>query len=214
MSRAAQRVLPVLRSSLRTSQRTSTRAAFSRRTMSSGAPHSSGGSDTPWMVGSALVFGPALLYLLSPSSRKPAHAHIEKHDAHRNDANVKEPEAEEAPAMTDDEGTEASGAEIKESTDRAFSTDSPKDAQAAEEKEASEPAPSESSDAPAEQGEPSESEGSTQTKGADAISTPSPEDKAQKEAEGESNEPTNIGEAREQAVDEQPPKKADPTAES
>lgn len=108
--------------------------------MASAAPHASHGnygSDTPWMIGSALVFGPAVLYLVSPSARKTTHAHESQHShsAHRSEAShhVEPQPAAETPAMKDDEGTEVSGEEIKQSMEQAFDADSPKDAQEHEE---------------------------------------------------------------------------------
>ncbi|EGN98463.1 hypothetical protein SERLA73DRAFT_183485 [Serpula lacrymans var. lacrymans S7.3] len=206
--RLARRVLSSSRPLRAPSARTSARTVFSQRSMSSstgGAHGSSGGSDTPWMVGSGLLFGPALLYLLSPSARKSSHgdAHDHSSHAHSEDATHAtveeteqtedspkdaEPAVESQPAednsMTDDEGTKASGEEIQESVQNALNTDSPKDAQVAEEATSSdsEPAPAASSDSAA-------------------------------EGEGEKNEPTDIGQARAEAVTDTPPKKADPEAE-
>ncbi|KAG2154483.1 uncharacterized protein EDB93DRAFT_1132660 [Suillus bovinus] len=137
MSRPVQRAFSILRSGMRANH--SVRSSFttsSRRTMASAVPHASHGnygSDTPWMIGSALIFGPVVLYLLSPSARKTSHAHESEHghNAHRSDASHHvEPQS---PAMTDDEGTEVSGEEIKQSMEQAFDTDSPKDAQEHEE---------------------------------------------------------------------------------
>ncbi|KAK2465378.1 hypothetical protein APHAL10511_002732 [Amanita phalloides] len=64
-------------------------------------------SDTPWIIGSALVFGPALLYLLSPSARKNTAAHAVHDGDHGHESTADAP----APAhtevkMKDDEGTE------------------------------------------------------------------------------------------------------------
>lgn len=108
--------------------------------MASAAPHASHsnyGSDTPWMIGSALIFGPMMLYLASPSARKTTHAHEsqQSHSVHRSDAShhVEPQPAAETPAMKDDEGTEVSGEEIKQSMEQAFNADSPKDAQEHEE---------------------------------------------------------------------------------
>ncbi|KAG2341064.1 hypothetical protein BDR05DRAFT_965933 [Suillus weaverae] len=141
MSRPVQRAFSFLRSGVRANHSArSSFAAFSRRTMASAAPHASHsnyGSDTPWMIGSALVFGPAMLYLLSPSARKTRHDHESTHSqsAHRSDAShhVEPQSAAETPTMKDDEGTEVSGEEIKQSLEQAFDTDSPKDAQEHEE---------------------------------------------------------------------------------
>lgn len=142
--------------------------------MASAAPHASHsnyGSDTPWIIGSALVFGPMMLYLVSPSARKTTHAHESQHShsAHRSDAShhVEPQLAAETPAMKDDEGTEVSGEEIKQSMEQAFDADSPKDAREHEEavakgeetsiesnetvsQESANPAPSEVDSAPSE----------------------------------------------------------------
>ncbi|KAG2749203.1 hypothetical protein P692DRAFT_20731796 [Suillus brevipes Sb2] len=133
MPRPVQRVFSFLRSGMSANHSVrSSFAAFSRRTMASAAPHASHsnyGSDTPWMIGSALIFGPTMLYLVSPSARKTTHAHESQH-SHSHD----EPQpAAETPAMKDDEGTEVSGEEIKQSMEQAFNADSPKDAQEHEE---------------------------------------------------------------------------------
>ncbi|KAG2039770.1 hypothetical protein BDR03DRAFT_201443 [Suillus americanus] len=158
MSRPVQSAFSFFRSGMRVNYSVrSSFAAFSRRTMASTASHASHGnygSDTPWMIGSALVFGPAMLYLLSPSAHKTSHAHEAEHghSAHRSDASHHaEPHpAAETPTMKDDEGTEVSGEEIKQSMEQAFvrlfsyrlghvfiydmkDADSPKDAQEHEE---------------------------------------------------------------------------------
>lgn len=149
-------------------------ATFSRRTMASAAPHASHGnygSDTPWMVGSALVFGPAVLYLLSPSARKTSHAHEAEHSqsAHRGDTSHHvEPHTAATPTMKDDEGTEVSGEEIKQSMEQAFVADSPKDAQEHEEAVA--------------KGEETSAE-SSETVSQDANSSPSEADSAPSEEE-------------------------------
>ncbi|KAF8964231.1 hypothetical protein BDZ97DRAFT_919962 [Flammula alnicola] len=86
----------------------------SRRTMSStshGAEAKS--SDTPWIVGSALLFGPAFLYLVSPSGRKSIpHVHDDKHDfptLKTKEEHAPAPTKTEPPVeiLKDDEGTEA-----------------------------------------------------------------------------------------------------------
>ncbi|KAJ2920523.1 hypothetical protein H1R20_g16573, partial [Candolleomyces eurysporus] len=88
--------------------------AMGRRTMASSAEGAaSKKSDTPWIVGSALVFGPAFLYLVSPSARKSAPAHHDKHDskAHEHSPEPAKKEEAAAPAekvtLKDDEGKEA-----------------------------------------------------------------------------------------------------------
>ncbi|KIK99633.1 hypothetical protein PAXRUDRAFT_822551 [Paxillus rubicundulus Ve08.2h10] len=136
MSRPAQRLLPFLRSPVKVTPRTRPRVAFSRRMTSSEshAGHGSEGNDTPWMIGSALVFGPLFLYLVSPSARKTPHAghgHEDHRDMHSQHEGSQP--AQETPSMTDDEGTEVSGAEVKESMEKGFEVDSPRSAQAYEE---------------------------------------------------------------------------------
>jgi len=71
-------------------------------------------SDTPWLIGSLVVFGPAFLYLISPSARKNTHG---VHDDHRNFPALKQHDAHqehksesavpEVETMKDDDGTEA-----------------------------------------------------------------------------------------------------------
>ncbi|KAF8799012.1 hypothetical protein BYT27DRAFT_7202762 [Phlegmacium glaucopus] len=83
-------------------------ARVSRRTMSATSHAPAKSSDTPWMIGSLVVFGPALLYLLSPSARKNTHG---VHNDHRDFPALEhhqEPKTEPAvETMKDDEGTEA-----------------------------------------------------------------------------------------------------------
>ncbi|KAK0487603.1 hypothetical protein IW261DRAFT_1589916 [Armillaria novae-zelandiae] len=124
-------------------------------------------SDTPWIIGSAVVFGPLLLYLLKPDGKKTDHHHAKSE--HKPEPVVEEKEAEapapaaeesapeppaEAPAaettsapaaetasetatITDDEGTPVSAEEVKESIQQAEASDAPKEAAAEEKKEAS-----------------------------------------------------------------------------
>ncbi|KAG6848959.1 hypothetical protein H0H93_012431 [Arthromyces matolae] len=111
------------RASLRNTS--STFRAGSRRMNSSHASHTK--SDKPWIIGSAILFGPAFLYLVSPSARKnTGHVHNDAHDfpGHKKHAPapaIKEaaPEPQPEPAATepepavmkDAEGTEANIAE-------------------------------------------------------------------------------------------------------
>ncbi|KAF9481214.1 hypothetical protein BDN70DRAFT_876689 [Pholiota conissans] len=103
-------------------------------------------NDTPWIVGSTLLFLPAFLYLVSPSARKKEHlAHEDKHD-YPTLKTKKEPapepvtapepvKAEAAPVelLADDEGTVADvGASIAVSE----GADVPNDSQAPEEQAA------------------------------------------------------------------------------
>ncbi|KAJ8581410.1 hypothetical protein M405DRAFT_832556 [Rhizopogon salebrosus TDB-379] len=203
MSRPVQRAFPLLRSASRANQSVrSSCAAFSRRTMASGAPHASHGSqgsDTPWMIGSALVFGPVLLYLLSPSARKASHSHASEHShgAHRSDASHHaEPQpAAETPAVKDDEGTEVSGEEIKDSVEKALDADSPKDAQEHEE------VVSKGQDTPAESSEVVSQE-TTESTTSEADSAPSEEKSESETAQPESSATTDAGEAIQEAAEE------------
>jgi len=74
----------------------------------------------PWIIGSLCVFGPAFVYLASPSARKSA-PHVDKKHVDKH-----------APLqpMKDDEGTEVSGAELANSMHKAEATDVPKNADA------------------------------------------------------------------------------------
>jgi len=87
-------------------------------------------SDIPWMIGSALIFGPALAWCLSQSGNSN-HAH---HDAHS--------ESKEQLSVKDSEGTETPVAEVIESVDTAVAADSLKGPEASEEQlKKSEPEP-------------------------------------------------------------------------
>ncbi|KAG6828570.1 hypothetical protein H0H92_007500 [Tricholoma furcatifolium] len=78
LAAARQSLSSTTRASLRNTS--STFRAGARRMNSSHAAHTPK-SDTPWIVGSAILFGPALLYLLSPSARKQTHfVHNDAHD--------------------------------------------------------------------------------------------------------------------------------------
>ncbi|KAF9242612.1 hypothetical protein BU15DRAFT_72722 [Melanogaster broomeanus] len=136
MSRSApQRLLPFLRSTIRAKAvtRTASRTAFGRRMISTSDPHSwhKTGSDSPWIIGSALVFGPAylqFLYLISPSARKSPHGHAShEHKSHHDEHADAVPEpVQETPSMTDDEGAKVSGEDIKESPQNSSEADPPK----------------------------------------------------------------------------------------
>ncbi|KAG8214500.1 hypothetical protein J3R82DRAFT_9556 [Butyriboletus roseoflavus] len=113
----------------------SSRATLTRRMMSSESHASHDGStpsETPWIIGSALVFGPLFLYLVSPSARKGSHGnhgHKSNPDEH-GDKHAQHVEShQDVTPIADDEGTEVSGQEVKESMEKAFETDSPKDGQ-------------------------------------------------------------------------------------
>ncbi|KAH9480365.1 hypothetical protein JR316_0006963 [Psilocybe cubensis] len=114
----------------------SSASSVSRRTMSSASGNAKS-SDTPWIVGATLVFGPAFLYLVSPTGRnstKSVHNDLKEHPTlKRHDAAPHKPEEVAAAApveiMTDDEGTEANvGATIALSQ----GSDVPKESQSPE----------------------------------------------------------------------------------
>lgn len=154
-----------------------------RRNMSSeSASHgaSTKSSDTPWIVGSALVFGPLFLYLVSPSGRKATQAHTVHDDVrdfpaiklkdpwhHPATPSVAVEKEEAAPVqiMTDDEGTPAN---VASSIALATESDVPKAAESPEgSAELAVAAKSEAEDtAPAtEEATPSAGESSSDTSG-------------------------------------------------
>jgi len=118
--------------------RVATRLA-SRRTMSSshGAKQS---SDLPWIIGSIVVFGGSTGYLLTPTAKHEAkhvvHEHTKQEDGTYNklDSTAQGTSPSKAEPIKDDDGEEASGAEVGKSLDAGFKADSPGDAQAAEAK--------------------------------------------------------------------------------
>ncbi|KAJ8468501.1 hypothetical protein ONZ51_g9604 [Trametes cubensis] len=201
--------------------------AFSRRLLSSAlraparpagrrfASTSSGhgakqSSDTPWMIGSALVFGPIAAYLLTSQGKdkgkhaadahhgKAAKAHAPSEelepakDEQPAEQSEQEPASESsdgklhgAPAMTDSEGTTASAEEINASMKQAFRA--------------------EEQDDKFSQGAPGQTE--------EAETKPDQKEKPGKSHTGtlqsdEDSGPTNLGDAREQAKSEKAPKEA------
>ncbi|KAK0201948.1 hypothetical protein DFS33DRAFT_1351051 [Desarmillaria ectypa] len=117
-------------------------------------------SDNPWIIGSAVIFGPLFLYLLAPDGKKEDHHHaksehkpepvVEEKEAETQpepepetpaaaaEESTPEPPAEAEPAtVTDDEGTSVSAEEVKKSIEQAEASDAPKEAAAEEKKEAS-----------------------------------------------------------------------------
>ncbi|TBU31767.1 hypothetical protein BD311DRAFT_751553 [Dichomitus squalens] len=216
--------------SVRPAARVSARptAPAARRFATTNAGHAAKeSSDTAWQIGSALVFGPIIAYLLIGSGKKSSHA-AESHDhsqpaqhadpepsAEKGPSDVQQAEdqaiaadspkdaqaAEEAeagsaasedgkvhgaPAITDDDGNTASSEEIKDSFDKAFKANIPEDAEREEARQASSGEKQPSEDKPA-----SQAEGQT------------------KDSQSEGGEqPTDIGEARQQAQSEKAPKQA------
>ncbi|CAA7262920.1 unnamed protein product [Cyclocybe aegerita] len=124
-ARLTRTALSAARRGAQTSMSSTTRV--SRRVMSSShAPVTR--SDKPWIIGSLLVFGPAFLYLVSPSARKDTHhVHNDKHDSLAHDKNEKAEVNPSEVVIKDDEGTPAQvGASIALSE----AVDAPKETQA------------------------------------------------------------------------------------
>ncbi|TBU44410.1 hypothetical protein BD309DRAFT_1018578 [Dichomitus squalens] len=211
--------------SVRPAARVSARptAPAARRFATTNAGHAAKeSSDTAWQIGSALVFGPIIAYLLIGSGKKSSHAaesHTHPHSAQHADPEptsakgasdvqqaedqaiatdspkdapaTEEAEADSAasedgkvhgaPAITDDEGNTASSEEIKDSFDKAFKANIPEDAEREEARQAS------SGEQPAED-KPASQAKDPQSKGGD--------------------QPTDIGEARQQAQSEKALKQA------
>jgi len=157
-----------------------------RRSMSSSA-HGAETSDKPWIIGSALVFGPAAVYLLSPSSKAKAH------NAQQHSLPKTVPTPTTPLPIKDDEGTEVPAQEVESSVQAAVEEDSPKDAQSSEEKEAKEDS-SEGEAAPATDATPEES------KPEPASEEPAPAE-AEKPAEDAKDAPAADREERKDAKD-------------
>ncbi|THH00177.1 hypothetical protein EW026_g2309 [Hermanssonia centrifuga] len=109
------------------------RGNMGKRMMSEvhGAHSPKASSDLPWIIGSALVFGPAALYLLTPSSDKKAHEtaeHALPKKKESSSESAPSPDAADLPTK-DDEGDELPASEVEASARHAFNEDSPKDAQ-------------------------------------------------------------------------------------
>ncbi|KAJ3508926.1 hypothetical protein NLJ89_g5491 [Agrocybe chaxingu] len=176
----------------------SSTARVSRRAMSSShAPATK--SDKPWIIGSLLVFGPAFLYLVSPSARKDTHhVHNDKHDSPAHD---KKENAEVKPAevvIKDDEGTPAQvGASIalSEAVDVPKETQTPADL-AELKKDAETESPPETA--------PEPTEVPSKAKSPEGISS---EKSGTFQAEGEEG-PTSQGKARQAAKEGVAPKEA------
>ncbi|KAG5646505.1 hypothetical protein DXG03_003271 [Asterophora parasitica] len=157
------------RQSLASSLRTASRPVFraGARRMASSSSHAAPKSDKPWVIGSALVFGPAFAYLVSPSARAKSHsAHNDAHDTpghktHQASEPTPEPEPEAAAPepiiVKDDAG--AAEADVSESI-KAAADDVPKASNAAtteEPKETSAPVEESSADTEKENGTPQDS---------------------------------------------------------
>ncbi|KAI0044420.1 hypothetical protein FA95DRAFT_1574490 [Auriscalpium vulgare] len=103
-----------------------------RRLMSASAHAPKASTDTPWLIGSALVFIPTIGYLLSPAARDtPQKAHAAGgHGSPKVPAETVPHSSE--PVTTDDEGTAVSASDVKSSISKAVNEDSPKEAASTE----------------------------------------------------------------------------------
>ncbi|KAJ3856485.1 hypothetical protein EV368DRAFT_71608 [Lentinula lateritia] len=113
VSRASRQLFASLQRVSARSARTNvySRVHTSRRAMSSSTVEAAKkSSDMPWIIGSAILFGPAFLYLVSPASRKSA-PHHDSHGKHEKKGQEHEPVL-----VKDDEGTEA---DVSESLQKA-----------------------------------------------------------------------------------------------
>ncbi|KAH9948869.1 hypothetical protein B0H21DRAFT_205986 [Amylocystis lapponica] len=204
-SRVGRRLLSQV---VRPNVRIAGRNAGARQRLMSTAEHGEAkqGSDTPWMIGSAVIFGPAFIYLLSPSSKKASHGSVHAHKPASAPPPVKDDEGTEVPAagvedaqvseeqqpseespMTDADGEKISGDEVKESMKQAFNEDSPQDAQNEEEEDAKF-----NSGSP---GQTSEAEINP-----DQKERPSDKPRTGTLQSDEESGPTNLGDAREKAT--------------
>uniref|UniRef100_A0A0W0F1X9 Uncharacterized protein n=1 Tax=Moniliophthora roreri TaxID=221103 RepID=A0A0W0F1X9_MONRR len=220
-------------SSLRSAARPAFRAQHAgRRGMSSTPQEVKKGSDMPWIIGSAVVFGPAvstllpldasgnlsgqplplqLLYLVSPSSRKTApHVAHDKHDKHGHGSQSHAPLP-----MKDDEGTVADvSGSVAKAEACPVAEDAPQsDAAPTEQVEAKEDKSKE--DKPEEK-----SEGKSEDKSEEKKSAPLEKEKKGGEVQfknpaGAKSDPgpTNQGEARTASVGHEAPKTLDEKVE-
>ncbi|KAI0004558.1 hypothetical protein BJV74DRAFT_808124 [Russula compacta] len=181
------------------------------RQFSSSAHSASKSSDTPWIIGSALVFVPTVVYLFSPSARsKPHQAHSAT--GHGNPHAPAENTPTPAPlpveptknedTIADAEGTEVPAEEVKASIVQAVTQDSPKEAAQAE-AESAESAKSDDN-AP---GQASEAETETNSEQVKKPHAEPEKDRAQDDKDAQSR-PTDLGEARKQTTQVSAPKEA------
>ncbi|KAH9065456.1 hypothetical protein EDB87DRAFT_1679925 [Lactarius vividus] len=174
-----------------------------RRQFSSGAHGASDSSDTPWIIGSALVFVPTIIYLLSPSAQSSSHkAHS---TTGHNDPHAHEKSAPKTPptkptkseaTFADAEGTEVPVEEVKASLAQAVTQDAPKEAAQAE-AEAAE-SPKSDDGAP---GQTSEAETNHEQSEKPHNGTPQGDEDAKQP-------PSDLGEAPEQSTQASTPKEA------
>ncbi|KAI0699937.1 hypothetical protein C8T65DRAFT_658655 [Cerioporus squamosus] len=124
-SRLARRALA---QSVRPAARAS--APVGRRFASTSPSHAAKqSSDTPWIIGSALVFGPVIAYLLTPTAKSKA-AHSSAEHKHSRTDSTPDHGGDDAPAPTSD---------VDAAATQAIESDSPKEAYAAEEGSAASP---------------------------------------------------------------------------
>jgi hypothetical protein len=151
-----------------------------------------------------VIFGPAFLYLLSPSARKKHHVeHKDKHDfpalMHDEHSKVKKDKTPEPELMEDDEGKVA---DVASSVTLAESSDVPNDAQSAEKHAEIQAAAEDDSPKPVEE---DSAAAPPTTEGEKSVDV----EKAETREGGErkqGKEPTNMGKAREAAVEGVTPK--------
>ncbi|RDB18094.1 hypothetical protein Hypma_000975 [Hypsizygus marmoreus] len=170
------------RASLRAARSNASTVQIGAKRMNSShaAPQS---SDKPWIIVSGLIFGPAFLYLVSPSARKRPHFGHKEHE-----------HANEAPApviMKDDEGTEAN---ISASLQQAETADVPKAA-----------------GAEVTESEPAVEAQTTEPEHKETVITAAGEKSGTFQERGESG-PTDLGVARKAATAGIEPKKAEDAA--
>ncbi|TDL23237.1 hypothetical protein BD410DRAFT_787566 [Rickenella mellea] len=177
----------------------SSKFSLARRNMSSahgGEPKL--GSDMPWIIGSGAVTVAGLAYLLSPPSKSAAHSVAHHHQESEHDTHAVKEHAE---PMKDDEGTEASGEEVKESVQQAVKADSPSDAQASE--EGKDETPGDASDT----SDSNTSKSVSPNDDKEVKLDNRPKKKGTVQDEGDSG-PTNMGDARKKRVEGKAPVEA------
>ncbi|KAI5121081.1 hypothetical protein M0805_008594 [Coniferiporia weirii] len=191
----------------RRSAASSARGFGARRGMASDAHGSAAkaSSDTPWLLASGTVTVLGIAWILTPPSKKHAHAAAKAAMAPIEDSfPPPEKPGKQAEPMTDDEGTEASAAEIGDSIDKAIDANAPKAAKAAEEKV-------EEATPEAEVEEPTRSDDDTPKEEAGdekpEVKQKPTERSGTFQGEGESG-PTDLGVARASAKNKNAPKEA------
>ncbi|KDQ25853.1 hypothetical protein PLEOSDRAFT_1113601 [Pleurotus ostreatus PC15] len=179
------------RASLRSQTSVATRRFAGRRWNSSHGPghEQKKSSDMPWVIGSLVTFGPAFLYLVSPSARKTAPGHAaHAHDSHAEPKKV---------TMKDDEGQEA---DVTASVQAATADDAPKaDGAKVDASEVEQPQADEATEKSEEPAAPPPSDGEEPTQKPGSLQ------------DGDSSGPVDLGDARAAAksADVDAPKKAE-----